>query len=132
ACRWCSPTAGTSCISGPRRGWRWSSSGDRLTGEISGAPADSPATPRGGTPPMHHSLLVTTLVTALMAVLAACSGGHSASAPPPRLSETLVVGCDNVIGHARPFTEGYRRVLGVIAAPPAYIPQVVHAPQGRW
>ncbi len=82
---------------------------------------------------MRQSLLATSLLTALAAALAACSGGHSASPPPAAHARTLVVGCENVILRPRqPFTDGYRRVLGVIAAPPAYIPQVVHAPQGRW
>jgi hypothetical protein len=82
---------------------------------------------------MRRSLLATMFVAALPAALAACSGGRAGSAPPPPRARTLLVGCGNVIGRpANPFTDGYRRVLGVIAAPPAYIPQVVRTTQRRW
>lgn len=48
-------------------------------------------------------------------------------APPMR------VGCLQVIDWAkRPFAGGYRRVLGVVAAPPAYLPQVVRSADPRW
>ena len=75
----------------------------------------------------------TIAVGGLTAALAGCSGGHSASAPPASPAKTLDVGCDQVILRPHdPFTGGYRRVLGVVATPPAYIPQVVHFPQGPW
>jgi hypothetical protein len=78
---------------------------------------------------MHRLPLATALVAA---GLAACSSGNAA--PPPTTARPVpVVGCANVIGRpANPFTGGYRRVLGVVAAPPAYTPQVVRNAQGRW
>jgi hypothetical protein len=43
------------------------------------------------------------------------------------------VGCDQIIDRTtRPFAGGYRRVLGLIAAPPPYIPQVVRNDDERW
>jgi hypothetical protein len=70
----------------------------------------------------------------------ALSGAASCSAGSPHSAEVsaapavaLVVTCDQVIGRpSSPFEGGYRRVLGVISAPPAYIPQVVSTPGERW
>jgi hypothetical protein len=43
------------------------------------------------------------------------------------------VGCLDVIDRTtRPFAGGYRRVLGVVAAPPAYLPQVVRSADPHW
>ena len=50
-----------------------------------------------------------------------------AAAPPMR------VGCLQIIDRTtKPFAGGYRRVLGVIAAPPAYLPQVVRSADPHW
>jgi len=73
--------------------------------------------------------------TALVALAAACSAQSSTTdTGSPALHEpALVVGCDQVILRPRhPFADGYRRVLGVLAVPPAYIPQVVAITAERW
>lgn len=73
--------------------------------------------------------------TALVAVAAACSAQSSTTETgSPALHEpALVVGCDQVILRPRhPFADGYRRVLGVLAVPPAYIPQVVAITGEGW
>jgi hypothetical protein len=45
----------------------------------------------------------------------------------------MVVGCDQIILRARhPFADRYRRVLGVIAAPPGYLHQVIATPGDPW
>jgi hypothetical protein len=78
---------------------------------------------------MRRLLLATALVAA---GVTACTSGHAA-APPGTARPIPVVGCRNVIGRsADPFTRGYRRVLGVVAAPAAYTPQVVRNSAGRW
>ena len=53
--------------------------------------------------------------------------------PPATEASTFVVGCDQVIDRPKsPFAGGYRRVLGGIAVPPAFIPQVVRTPGQPW
>jgi hypothetical protein len=73
------------------------------------------------------------VATAALAAASGCTASSEgttvvrAAAPPMR------VGCDQIIDRTtRPFAGGYRRVLGVIAAPPAYIPQVVRSADPRW
>lgn len=78
----------------------------------------------------RRALAVATVALALAAGCTASSAGTTggpAAAPPMR------VGCLQVIDRARrPFEGGYRRVLGVIAAPPAYLSQVVRSTDPRW
>lgn len=81
------------------------------------------------------NLCVPVVVVLVGALSASCLGGssHSAgvSATPPAVQ--LVVTCDQIILQAEsPFSDGYRRVLGVISAPRAYTPQVVRTPGERW
>jgi hypothetical protein len=68
------------------------------------------------------------------AMSASCFGGSSPSAAVSTSAgvQPLVVACDQIIIQAKSPPRGYRRVLGVIAAPPAYIPQVVSNPGGQW
>jgi hypothetical protein len=70
------------------------------------------------------------------AVSVSCFGGSSHPAfvsTPAVAAYPLVVTCDQIILRPKsPFAGGYRSVLGVISVPPAYIPQVVHTPGGRW
>jgi hypothetical protein len=69
------------------------------------------------------------------AVSASCADGSSKAAVSTVAPGTrpFVVTCDQVIGRpAAPFASGYRRVLGVVAAPPAFVPQVVSTPGEPW
>jgi hypothetical protein len=79
-------------------------------------------------------LVVIALVGALSASCFGGSSSHSAAVSPTPPRVQLVVACDQVILQPKlPFADGYRRVLGVISAPPAYIAQVVrNSPGGRW
>jgi hypothetical protein len=76
------------------------------------------------------------LIILVGATSAACAGGSSHGAtglPAPTGAHPLLVACDQIIGRPRsPFAVGYRRVLGVISVPPAYIPQVVRTPGQPW
>ena len=81
--------------------------------------------------------MATRCALAVAAAALAASAGRAASsqgttavrdAAPP-----LHVGCLQVIDRTtRPFAGGYRRVLGVVAAPPAYLPQVVRSADPHW
>jgi hypothetical protein len=78
---------------------------------------------------------MTAVGTALVVLAAACSGRSSTTDAGPGTGRepALVVGCDQVILRPRhPFADGYRRVLGVLAVPPAYIPQVVAITADPW
>jgi hypothetical protein len=83
---------------------------------------------------LHLAVLVVIALVGALSV--SCLGGssHSAAVSAPRQPTVqLVVACDQVILQPRsPFSDGYRRVLGVISVPPAYIPQVVRITGGRW
>ena len=84
---------------------------------------------------MRVNLGVLVVIALVGALSASCFGGSSHSAPvsAPRTSVQLVVACDQVILRPKsPFADGYRRVLGVISVPEAYIPQVVRITGGRW
>jgi hypothetical protein len=73
--------------------------------------------------------------TALVVLAAACSGGSSSRNSTVRGGQPapMSVGCDQVILRPRhPFADGYRRVLGVLAVRPAYIPQVVAITGQGW
>ncbi len=76
------------------------------------------------------------LVVFAGAVSVSCLSGSSRPAvvsTPPAAVYPLVVTCDQIILQPKsPVAGGYRRVLGVISVPPAYIPQVVHTPGERW
>jgi hypothetical protein len=79
---------------------------------------------------LRGSLVVAVVLSG--ALSASCFGGssHPAATPTP---VQLVVTCDQIILQPKsPFADGYRRVLGVISVPQAYIPQVVRNPRGRW
>jgi hypothetical protein len=81
------------------------------------------------------NLGVLVVIALVGAVSASCFGGssHSAAVSAPRTKVQLVVACDQVILRPKsPFAAGYRRVLGVISVPAAYIPQVVRLTGGRW
>jgi hypothetical protein len=76
-----------------------------------------------------------TCVFAATAVLAAagCPEGPARTTAGRVPAAPMRVGCDQIIDRtARPLAGGYRRVLGVIAAPPAYIPQVVENDDPSW
>jgi hypothetical protein len=82
---------------------------------------------------LQPSVLV--VVAFVVGVSASCFGGSSHSAAvstTPTGAQPLVVACDQIIIQANSPPAGDRRVLGVIAAPPAYIPQVVNTPGKRW
>jgi hypothetical protein len=89
---------------------------------------------------MWRSVAIGVVVAGL---LAGCSwnGGGSASSVLDTKSvhrsgltfDYAVVTCDQVIGRPKPpFADGYRRVLGVISVPPAFIPQVVRVSGQGW
>jgi hypothetical protein len=81
------------------------------------------------------NLGVLVLIALVGALSASCLGGssNSGAVSAPRTNVQLVVTCDQVILRPKsPFADGYRRVLGVIAVPAAYIPQVVRITGGRW
>src|ERR1700693_5098600 len=69
------------------------------------------------------------------AVSASCLGGssHPAAISTPTGVPPLVVTCDQIILQPKsPFADGYRRVLGAISVPRAYIPQVVPISGEQW
>lgn len=67
---------------------------------------------------------------------ASCFGGSSHSAAVSATAsgvQPFAVGCGQIILRPKsPPAGGYRRVLGVISVPPAYIPQVVSTPGQQW
>jgi hypothetical protein len=72
------------------------------------------------------------LASAALSGAAGCWDGAGATAPEQRLP-LVHVSCDQVIDRTtRPFSDGYRRVPGAVAAPPAHIPQVVRSADPRW
>jgi PQQ-like domain len=75
------------------------------------------------------------LAVGIAALAVACSdrSGTTRSAGVPTATAPMVVGCDQIIDRTKtPFAGGYRRVLGVVAAPPAHIPQVVRSDDPHW
>ena len=69
-------------------------------------------------------------IAAVVATALLASRAGAASAP-----HLPVVPCGDVVGHhASGTADGYRRVLGVVSVPPAYLPQVVPSGQApmRW
>jgi hypothetical protein len=70
--------------------------------------------------------------TALVAA-AGCTARSEGTTAVRATAPPVHVGCLDVIDRTRtPFAGGYRRVLGVIAAPPAYMPQVVRSTDPHW
>jgi hypothetical protein len=71
------------------------------------------------------------LLVLMMATLVGCgtAGPESVStATPP--AKPVTVGCDQIVGTVKTGHEaGYRVVLGVVSAPPAVLPGVVHVPK---
>jgi hypothetical protein len=73
------------------------------------------------------------LAAAVAIAAAGCSSSSAGTKTAPPAAPPLRVGCLQVIDRANePFAGGYRRVLGVIAAPPAYLPQVVRSADPHW
>jgi hypothetical protein len=69
------------------------------------------------------------LLLAMAAVggAAASAGGVSTATRP---ADVVTVGCDQIIGTVKTGHDaGYRVVLGVVSAPPAALPGVVHVPE---
>jgi hypothetical protein len=76
-----------------------------------------------------------TCVLAAAAAIAAagCTASSAGTTANRAVAPPMRVGCREVIDQVhRPFAGGYRRVLGVIAAPPAHIPQVVRTDDPTW
>ena len=76
----------------------------------------------------------TCVLTALVAIATAgCTATSTGTTAGPAVAPPMRVGCLEVIDRARrPFEGGYRPVLGVIAAPPTYLPQVVRSAEPHW
>ena len=73
------------------------------------------------------------VATAALAAAAGCTASSQGTTAVTALAPPMRVGCNQIIDRTtQPFAGGYRRVLGVIAAPPAYIPQVVRSADPRW
>ena len=71
---------------------------------------------------MKRAILV---VLSMAALGAAAAGAETVSA-----ATAVTVGCDQIIGTARTGHDaGHRVVLGVVSAPPASLPGVVHVPE---
>ena len=71
--------------------------------------------------------------TAALAAAAGCRAGSGGTAAARAGVRPMHIGCLDVIDRARrPFAGGYRPVLGVVAAPPAYLPQVVRSADPHW
>src|SRR6266571_2692448 len=66
-------------------------------------------------------------VVPMLAALTGVVAQATASPPPP------TVPCADIIGRATSdHDDSYRRVLGVVSAPPAYLPQVIPTRMKRW
>lgn len=73
------------------------------------------------------------VATATLAAAAGCTASSEGTTAVRAAAPPMRVGCLQVIDRtARPFAGGYRPVLGVVAAPPAYLPQVVRSTDPRW
>jgi hypothetical protein len=73
------------------------------------------------------------VATAALAATAGCTASSEGTTAAKAVAPPMRVGCDEIIDRThRPFAGDYRRVLGVIAAPPAHIPQVVRNDDPRW
>ena len=71
----------------------------------------------------------------LVVGLAAAAGSSAHAAPTASASSALLptVGCDKSIDNVPPDRRfGYRVVLGAVAVPPAFLPQVVATPGQSW
>lgn len=67
---------------------------------------------------------------ALLLLVAATAAPAGAAAGATRPTPVVTVGCGQVIGQAKTGRDaGYRVVLGVVSAPPAFLPGVVHVPR---
>jgi hypothetical protein len=74
-------------------------------------------------------VLAATVVVGAAGCIASSVGTTAGQAGAPAIR----VGCSEIIDRTRrPFTAGYRGVLGAFAAPPRYIPQVVRNTDRRW
>ena len=73
------------------------------------------------------------VATATLAAAAGCTASSEGTTAVRAAAPPMRVGCLQVIDQARrPFAGGYRPVLGVVAAPPAYLPQVVRSTDPHW
>ena len=73
------------------------------------------------------------VATAALAAAAGCTASSEGTTAVRAAAPPMRVGCLQVIDRtARPFAGGYRPVLGVVAAPPAYLPQVVRSTDPHW
>ena len=74
----------------------------------------------------HAILLVVSAMAALGGAAASAEGGPTATGS----AGGVTVGCGQIIGTAKTGHDaGYRVVLGVVSAPPAFLSGVVHVPQ---
>jgi hypothetical protein len=72
------------------------------------------------------------IATAALAA-AGCSTGSAGTTADRAAAPPMRVGCSEIIDRTRqPFAGGYRRVLDVLAVPPAHIIQVVRNDDPRW
>jgi len=66
----------------------------------------------------------------LLVLSTAALAGAAAGAEIVSAATAVTVGCDQIIGTARTGHDaGHRVVLGVVSAPPAFLPGVVHVPE---
>jgi hypothetical protein len=73
------------------------------------------------------------VATAALAATAGCTASSEGTTAERAAAPPMRVGCDQIIDRTRrPFVGGYRRVLGIVAAPPAHVPQVVRSGDPRW
>jgi hypothetical protein len=73
------------------------------------------------------------VATAVLGIAPGCTASSAGTTAGRAAAPPMHVGCDQIIDRTtRPFAGGYRRVLGVIAAPPPYIPQVVRNDDEHW
>jgi hypothetical protein len=73
------------------------------------------------------------LATATLACAAGCTASSEGTTAVRAAAPPMHVGCLQVIDQAgRPRAGGYRPVLGVVAAPPRHLPQVVRSTDPHW
>ena len=73
------------------------------------------------------------LAATVASAAAGCTASSAGTTAGQAVAPTIRVGCSEITDRTqRPFTDGYRRVLDVFAAPPGYIPQVVRNTDRRW
>src|SRR5262245_976402 len=74
---------------------------------------------------MKHAILLLLAMAAFGGAAASVDCVSAATRP----SSVVTVGCDQIVGTVKTGHDaGYRVVLGVVSAPPAALPSVVHVP----